>query len=47
MLSGNFKAPKYGMGFFFFFFFWGGGWLSFGPGIFLSFVEGPRNLFGF
>ena len=43
MLSGNFKAPKYSMGFFF----GGGGGLSFGPGIFLSFVEGPRNLFGF
>ena len=41
MLSGNFKAPKYSMGFFF-----GGGGAG-GPGIFLSFVEGPRNLFGF
>ena len=42
MLSGNFKAPKYSMGFFFL----GGGGAG-GPGIFLSFVEGPRNLFGF
>ena len=39
ILSGNFKAWKFGMEFF--------GALSFSPGIFLGFVGSPRDFLGF